>query len=209
MLIWSWQGSECADVLESGATWRCDAERASWYGDFDYCYDWMASEMSKRIGDPPDEVRWPIWGWARYDFVDGGRPDGDDEMVDPSVERDYVRLLLDVPDDQLLLSDEEAWGSVLNGFPVSPPEWADIEDPILLNRLIDDLIAMKDMDVETPTEAILATWPRIFDTRMVRSRISNWHGRHVQATFWEIRPEWVVRMERFHMTPHKTSYDPD
>lgn len=210
MLIWSWQDAECADVIESGRPWRCDAEKASWEGDFDYCYDWMASEMAKQIGEPPAGVRWPIWGWARYDFVDGACPKDDDEMIDPSTEGDHVRLLLDIPDDQVVLSDEDAWGSILNGFPVEPPEWAEIEDEELLDRLIDELIDMKkDLDAEVPTDEILATWPRIFDTRKVESRVSNWHGRYIQATFWEIRPEWVVVAQRFHNVPHKSAYDCD
>jgi len=210
MLIWSWQGSECGDVLESGKVWHCDAERASWGDFFDYCYDWMASEMVKRVGRPPTGVRWPIWGWARYEFVDGACPKDDDEMVDPSVEGDYVRLLLDVPDDLVLLSDEDAWGSILNGFPVAPPEWSLVTDEGVLNKLLDELIDMKkDFDAVAPPDEILRTWPRVFDTRKVESSIGNWHGRYVQATFWEIRPEWVIRVQRFHNVPHRSIYDCD
>lgn len=210
MLIWSWQGSECADTLEVGMPWRCDAEKASWSGYFDYCYDWIASEMAIRIGEPPEGVRWPVWGWARYEFVDGACPKDDDEMVDPSAEGDYVRLLLDVPDELVLLSDEDAWGSILNGFPVEPPEWAHITDEELLGELLDGLIDMrKDFDSVVPPDEVLATWTRVFDTSKVRSDIGNWHGRYIQATFWEIRPEWVVRAQRFHNVPHKSAYDCD
>ena len=211
MLIWSWQDAGCADMLEGGHPWRCIAEKASWFGEFDYCYDWMASEMARRIGEPPEGVRWPIWGWARYDFVDGACPRDDDTMVDPSIEGDYVRLLLDVPDERVLLSDEDAWCSILNGFPVEPPEWSYETDEKKLDAMLDELIAMKrDSPGVTPTDEILATWPRIFDTRLVMSETGiNWHGRHVQATFWEIRPEWVVRMERFHVVPHQSIYDCD
>lgn len=208
MIIWSWQSSECADALEDGRTWRCDAEKASWYGDFDYAYDWMASEMRRRVGDPPDGVRWPIWGWARYEFVDGACPADDDEMVDPHTEADYVRVLLDVPDDLVLLSDEDSWGSILNGFPAEPYEYSLIEDPDELDRKLDELIAMKKDLSADPTEEILATWPNIFDVRISRND-ANWRGRYVQATFWEIRPEWVVRLERFHVVPHKSLYDWD
>lgn len=208
MLIWSWQSSECADTLERGETWHCDATKASWYGDFDYYYDWMASEMARRIGKPPAGVRWPIWGWARYDFIDGNCPEDDDPMVDPSLEGDYACLLMDVPDSQVLLSDEEEWMSILNGYPVLPVESSYITDEDELTKLIDRFIDMKkDVSADAPTDEILATWPTVFDTREIRSPLNNWHGRHIQATFWEIRPEWVVRVRRFHVTPHKSKYD--
>lgn len=210
MLIWTWQEGACADTLEAGLPWRCDCSLSSWRGDFDYCYDWMAARMCERIGEPPEGVRWPVWGWARYDFVDGGCPKDDDEMVDPHAEGDYVRILADIPDEFVLLSDEDGWSSALMGYPVEPYEFSLIEDERELHDRIDALLDMKeDIDADVPTDEILATWERVFDVRRARSGIGAWHGRNVQATFWELRPEWVVVMQRFHVVPHASAWDVD
>lgn len=210
MLILSWQSTECAEELEAGRPWRCDESLAEWRDEFADAYDWLAFEMSKRIGDPPEGVRWPVWGWHTYDFVsvaDGGSPD-EDTMIDPHVEQDYVRMLLDVPDDEVVLTDEDAWVMVTMGGPVPPVEWAiegwseehDAEFDRMLENEIDEN--------GKPTPETVATWERVFDIRRVEGE-DDWNGCYVQATMWEIRPEWVVRIDRMHNEPHRSEYDYD
>lgn len=212
MQILSWQPKECGDLLESGGTWRCDEQLAEWRDmeEFVRAYDWIASEMTKRIGPAPASIRWPVWGWARYDFVDisdGGRP-SDDSMIDPHVDADYVRVLFDVPMDKVLLSDEDAWGSILMGYAVPPTRWCLCEWEDGAEPEFEKLLDMRRNEDGSPTADIIATWDRIFDVRKLVGP-SDWNGRNVQSSTWEIRPEWVVRIERFHNFPHKSEFDYD
>lgn len=210
MLLLSWQSTECADALESGVPWRCDEAHAVWREEFADAYDWIASEMRERIGNPPDGVRWPIWSWRTYDFVDiedGGRP-SEDAMIDPHVEQDYVHVLMDVPDDLVLLSDEDAWTMVTMAAPVPPVEWTFEGWNEKRSAEFDLMLANARDERGRPTPETVATWDRIFDVRAFSSHDDR-NGCFVQATTWEIRPEWVVRIERLHNEPHKGEYDYD
>lgn len=47
-------------VLRANAEHICDDSFAD-------AYDWMVSEMAKRIGNPPNDVQYPIWAWYRWE----------------------------------------------------------------------------------------------------------------------------------------------
>ena len=77
-------------------------------------YDWLVKQMKRRIGEPPNGVRYPIWAWHSLD----NRPAKVDlrrsEFNNYSGEH-YI-LTIDVPEEQVLLSDEENWHFILNSW---------------------------------------------------------------------------------------------
>lgn len=67
-------------------------------------YEWMAAQMKKRIGTPPEGVDLPVWAWYQWEGK-RKRPDmrGHVRTSDKGVP--IVLLSLDVPDEHVLLSD--------------------------------------------------------------------------------------------------------
>ena len=224
MLIWTWQAPECLDALRGGRTWRCDESLATWGEDFAPAYDWLAGEMAPRVGPAPDGVRWPVWGWARYGWVDGARPD-DDAMIDTGREHDYARMLLDVPDGLATLVDMDAWTRITMDMPVPPPWWSlmadaprclaalDAWDASLPRDPIPDGGGRRESDGSwacsqgNATDAVRRTWQWAFDAGRHRDAGGGqWSGKDVQAVLWELRPEWLVDGEAIHNEPHEPSW---
>ena len=63
MRLWTIQTIEFYDALRKNGVVHCDRE--SWLcREYREMYDWMADEMRKRIGNPPNPVvRYPLWAW--------------------------------------------------------------------------------------------------------------------------------------------------
>lgn len=82
------------------------------YLDFRSQYDWMRVQMAKRI--PGYQGHYPWWAWQQYQ---PGKPKPDLRIRDlHCFDRGTpaVRLELDVPDHEVLLSDFIMWNHVLN-----------------------------------------------------------------------------------------------
>lgn len=202
MRLWTSQPPCVAYMLRRGMAFRCDAGKATYAGDFDDAYDWLASEMSHRVGPAPDGVRWPVWAWRRYGRPDGEAPDVADDIVG-SEDMDFFLIELDVQEDRVLLSDFDNWHTVLNGWMALDP------DELLLpaderERLTDERVgAWMSADASDPAyrAAARGSWGNVFDVRHIETpEGDDWNGRYVQATLWEIRPEDVVGMA--HVVTH-------
>ncbi|KRO29462.1 hypothetical protein DY78_GL000006 [Lactiplantibacillus fabifermentans DSM 21115] len=85
------------------------------YADWDMfrsAYDWLVVQMVKRIGTPPSGVAYPFWAWHTMDWKHK-KPDlRSMEFRGYSVP--CVCLELEIPDNQVLLNDEENWNTILN-----------------------------------------------------------------------------------------------
>lgn len=69
--------------------------------------------MSRRIGEPPLGVRYPVWAWFQYENERSRRPDLRRSAHGPSGTR-AVLIEFDIAEDQVLLSDFDLWHYVLN-----------------------------------------------------------------------------------------------
>jgi|GEM_PF-3643164 len=74
-------------------------------------YRWMIKQMEKRIGVAPEGVTFPLWAWRAYDG-EVARPDIENDDIYIGCDDYMVRL--DIPDDQVLVSDFNLWHNVLN-----------------------------------------------------------------------------------------------
>lgn len=138
-------------------------------------YEWMAEQMKKRVGAPPDGVELPVWAWyqwegmrKRTDMRHHGRA-GDKRVP-------IVLLTIDVPDDQVLLSDFDYWHVVLNDG---------------------ELIFPYDENANYSKEKRHKSWDNIFDYECKWSNEERVIGLSTQATMWEIKEEWVLKVEHF------------
>jgi len=123
MYLWSIQEEDVWQIIQETGIFCCDPYKSNMLKpmedeligkklepQFEAAYEWLAEQMEQRIGKRPEGVRFPVWAWYKY----GGKRKSDLRKVRWSYGNGgqrFVCLELEVPDDQVLLSDL---------FPVSP-----------------------------------------------------------------------------------------
>lgn len=174
MRLFTFQPETVIEALKRGEPYVCDPTKATFLADpddpynegFREAYDWLAREMETRIPKPKD-VQYPAWAWFRH-HGDNRKPDRRLTLFNNY--REPTILELEVPDDEVLLTDFDLWHWVLNGWAYQSDE--DYE----LNP-----------DWEATEEEKLASWQIIFDVDS---------SDFVQACIWTIKPEHVIRVHR-------------
>ena len=142
--------------------------------------------MRARIGHPPEGVKYPVWAWfkidgahrkpdlrkERWNYGNGGKP--------------YACIEIELPDNEVLLSDFDAWSIILMDALLSETEEEDkAQDEFYLGLSSDEQYAYKQNN-----------WRRVFD---IAPFDNGWirRGDWVQATFWELRKDHIVGYRRF------------
>ena len=180
------------ELMRDGIVY-CNLE-SHWCRDCRIQYDWMAEQMRKRIGEPPSpEIKYPIWVWLQYN----SRKDPIPPMSPKDIHREEdeaVMLELEVPDDEVLLSDLDLWLLPLNSWSISGKR----EDKLLYKELEEhEKIHGKcyQMHEYPPTirQKIIDTWERVFDLDIHDRYIatSKRQNRSIQGTIWYLRKEWI------------------
>lgn len=180
------------ELLLNGVAY-CNRE-SHWCRDYRMQYDWMAEQMRKRIGEPPlPNIQYPVWVWLQYNSRKDPKPRMSPKEIGKG-QNEAVMLELDVPDNEVLLSDLDLWLLPLN-------HWA------ICNKHDDNLL-YKELDEYEKTHGkcyrmheypecirskILSTWEHVFDLDIrdryiVRYRRQN---RSIQGTIWLLRKEWL------------------
>lgn len=174
MRLWSIQDVQALDVLAQFGALQCAERFADRY--FHRPYDWMAEQLSSRIGAPPAGMRWPVWAWiAKPDL----RSTGYAPRGNPCARIEFI-----ADRSQILLSDFDAWHAVLNDHPyfATDEEYERYEQ--LKCRA--DAAACARLQA-----AKVESWQRIFiDEATTSSHL-------VQAVLWQIRQDQVRRVELF------------
>lgn len=174
MVLWTIQHRCAYETMEKTGVLRAD-EAHICDDDFADAYEWMVSQMKKRIGNPPEGVHFPVWAWyqwegkrKRLDMRFHGRGWG--EKGTP-----IVLLTMEIPEDHVLLSDFDYWHHVLN-------DW-DIICPYRENTVYSEGEKRK-------------SWENIFD---IECSFADEPSKVLttQATLWEVRQEWVKKAEHF------------
>lgn len=112
MKLWTIQTDPACQSMQQHGYLRGQRTHAD--RDFLPAYDWMATQMRDRIGQPPTRrVSVPIWAWQQYDGAHGKRPDLRSSGHLPTGTRGY-RIAFTIPDADVLLSDFELWHYALN-----------------------------------------------------------------------------------------------
>lgn len=163
MKLWTIQTLEAYQVLSSSGVLVGDWRRV--WKSFKPAYKWLVHQMEARdirLGGKP-----PIWGWLRKPDLRYGAhlPRG----------TLGVRLLLEVPNHLVLLSDFEGWHSVLGGH----------------------FLALNDVESEMAfdepgftRQEIMRSWGRVFDLTL-------FPGGFVQASFPSIEQDYIRSAQRF------------
>ena len=160
--------------------------------DYAAAYRWMVAQMRQRL--PGRGRRWPWWGWYWYRGKKGQRPDLRCAGHLPRG-RKGVRIELDIPDEQVLLSGFDAWHAALNDWYLSLTEADDEQFQHELNGACHDARCPYP---EPFRSRVTDSWQRMFD---LGTGDPDWRGepdeRSIQATFWTLRLDDVQAVTHF------------
>ena len=193
MKLWTIQPEVVYQLIMDTGIYRCDPYQSVMLqpmddakigieicGQFAESYDWLVQQMEKRIGPRPDGVIYPVWAW--YKYGNKQKPDlRKERWANGSPSERLACILLEVPDREVLLSDFGGWHFVLGGIvPISDTE----EESDQLDSYLETLS-------ETDRKAFLSeNWERIFDIEPYKNDWTS-RGEDIQATFWELKKEYV------------------
>lgn len=187
MILWTIQPLSLYKKLQEHSILHCDPSKEGFWGlefkEFRDAYDWLADQMKIRISLPPKGVQYPFWAWALIDGV-SKKPDLRRTEFNNYVGENVV-LELEIPDNDVLLSDEENWHYVLNNFYLHDvndggDKWEETEAWF-------DGLPPSDRD-----SVRRKSWKRIFEKG---DADNNW--KFVQATFWELHMDQVRSVRKF------------
>lgn len=174
MLLWTIQHRAAYERLLKTGIMRADEHHLFCGDDFPHAYQWIADQMSKRIGQPPRDVHYPVWAWYQWEGI-RKRPDMRSHRRYTPRGEPIVLLTIDVPDTEVMLSDFDMWHFVLS----------------------DDYLPLSEEDerLDFTQEEKLISWNHIFE---IDTRTQYWDTpKSTQATFWELRQEWILKCEHF------------
>lgn len=194
MILHTFQSPEVYDlVVNQRKVYHCDIDKSNEILDpfcrdhkmpnFVKAYDWMSDQMSKRIGPPPSGVTYPVWAW--YSLRGQRKLDFRWSEFRYRDEGYIIQIQKNVAD--VLLSDEVLFCAVLN-------------DQFLNIQAYENTYESVDQSYQAlPTDEQEAmkvnSWNHIFVPPI--SVDIGWYsaGYHMQATFWELRPEDVIQTQ--------------
>lgn len=161
-------------------------------------YDWLCDEMMERGLHRPAPMVYPMWAWYRYMGESKPKPDlrhSAYKNCQPG-ER-LVLLTLNVPDNDVLLHDYEAWHYPLNYFYLAAQRTSDCFErqckaagfPLYREVPLQD----KALHAE-----VQRSWHTIFDLPACRRLFKRSRAEQaVQATFWTLHAEHVTEAVAF------------
>lgn len=174
MILWTIQHKATYDAMLESGVLRANEEHLFCQDDFRFPYDWIAEQMRRRIGPAPAGVSYPVWAWYQWEGVR--------KRLDMRTHRRWttkgtpiVLLTIDVPDALVLLSDFDTWHIILS----------------------DGYLPLWDSDdrEEYTEEEKIRSWENVFCWTEITDL---WDAQKTtQATFWELKREWVIKAEHF------------
>ena len=194
MILWTIQTEEVYETIQKTGVYHCDYFR-SFLKDCKIQYDWLVSQMIKRIGDKPIGVEYPVWAWYQWEG-ERKKPDLRSERWGNGWKGDrFACMEIDIPEQDVLLSDFDLWSIMLNNGLLSETEEESIELENKYNRLSE----------QKKWEMKSKNWEGVFDLSPLEN---GWiiRGDSIQATFWELRIDQIHSVRMFTSASPKPDY---
>lgn len=192
MILWSVQPEAIYDKILSEGVYRCDKSGIEHMNQWLDRYDWLVARMKERVGDPPPGVQYPVWAWYMWEDR-RKKPDLRHERWGNGWKGErFACIEIDVPDADVLLHDFDAWSIILLGGLLSYTKEED-------DNLEKEYDALSEPEKTAFREK---NWERVFD---LSPRKNEWitRGSSVQATFWELKKEYVRAVRFFEAAREK------
>lgn len=192
MTLWTMQPKTVHDNIIKHGQYICDSEKIT-MPDFRKHYDWLVTQMKQRIGCPDKTIQYPVWAWHTRNWKHK-KPDlRHARWAYGKPGEAYICIELEIPDNQVLLSDFDAWNSVLNNSILADnmEDWERQEDE--LDKLPEP----------QKTEALHSNWEKnLFNISPLKNE---WCIRDcdIQATFWVLKKEMIRRVYPFTIAKQK------
>ena len=127
MRLWTIQGIEIYEQLLRDGVAYCTKPAWSEEEQFMKAYRWMADEMRQRIGGAPiKDIKYPMWAWYQYNSAKSRKPLRSWLDIQEGVSA-YMEI--EIPDNEVLLSDFCNWHNVLNQYPLT--NWKRIDKKLI------------------------------------------------------------------------------
>lgn len=191
MTLWTIQPRELYEQILRTGKYTFDETKEPLALDFKDAYRWMEDHMKsagiarKNLDDPL------VWAWHTYDGL-CQCPPVDDWIVWSEDRKDEVILEIEVPDDQAMLSDFDAWHFVLNHF-----YYGDSKNDEEFDK---EMAWLDSLSEEEREVKVKESWEKIFDIAKYRDDWSS-NGYYVQATFYGLTKDMIRKVyakpERF------------
>ena len=192
MKLWTVQPSNVWDIWQENGTIAHLGRDVD--PDFADAYIWIADQMKEKIGYPQDDIASPIWAWQQWDGVRRMKPDLRHSMFLMPGDKG-VRIALDVPECNVVLSDYNLWHSVLNNdyLGANGKDYDRFVAEHLYGQYVPssvDLSAQKHIE---------KSWERVFDLETIDDFFQPMpkQFRSIQATFWSAPISWVQDVTYF------------
>ena len=181
-LLWTIQTEDAFHEFERTGILRANEDYLFCEDYYRFAYDWMSEQMVRRIGIPPENVRYPVWAWYQWEGKRKRRDLRQSSYAEPGTP--MVQITFEADPASFLLSDFDAWHIVLaNQFLAdNEAEW---------DKFYENTPKPSQADVEP-------SWERIFD---LLHHTPDWdcelERKSIQATLWEIHISQVKKVEHF------------
>lgn len=188
MRLWTIQPLEVYNLIQEQDYYTCDINKSdlAQFESFIIAYNWLNERMKDKIGNPPDNIQYPVWAWhtrnwkqKKPDLREAGHGTRGTKMV---------CLEIEIPDDEVVLSDFDAWHFVLNNWYIG--------DALTSEESDEEDIWLENHSEEEQKRIIRESWEKIFDITPIQS---DWlsRGQYVQATFWKLSKENIKKVQFF------------
>lgn len=171
--LWTIQNEKAYEILNKTGILVASEEFAM----FEDEYTWIANQMKEKGIFPADEnTKYPIWAWYKWsgkrkkmDMREGGFAKRGTPLV---------QLEIEIPAQDVLLSDFDLWHYVLNKWPLTAPKGE-----------IEPLFNQKELE---------ESWQKIFDLGWAVNEYGiKKENQSIQATLWQVKLEQVKWIKHF------------
>lgn len=164
--------------------------------DFDDSYRWMVQQMEQKLSPRTNSTHYPIWAWYQYHSKEKPIPDlRHSGLLEKGTKG--VRIEIEKPTNEVLLSDFNLWHYVLNYWYIADNKG---KDKVFDELLKSNNIRFIDKEKYLPELKKMAenSWDKIFDMDYsVEYSAKPFENKEIQATFWELRIEEIKNVDFF------------
>lgn len=195
LTLWSIQTPEAWQQIERTGVLHTDKALCQ-----EYCvesYPWMVEQMERRGLKRPGGCIYPVWAWYQCQNAAQKRPD---LRRGGHLEKGMqgVLLTLQMEASRVLLSDFELWHYALNYWYLGETEEESEAFDQEMSQQGLDYFREKPLSDPVAHERITRSWEKIFDLDWAAPEIARpREEKMIQATFWELRREDVVKVQQF------------